>query len=71
MFVGFRLKKGRDDDIIKWLNSIDTNDRSYHIREHLRAKISPTKTESLKSKDNSKETTLVSNNAESNLDNWM
>ena len=37
MNVGFRLKAGRDDLIIKWLESIGEYDRSYYIREALRS----------------------------------
>jgi len=35
--VAFRLKPGRDDMIIDWLNSLGDNDKSYHIREALRS----------------------------------
>ena len=34
--IGFRLKPGRDDSIIKWIESVGENDRSYYIREALR-----------------------------------
>ncbi len=36
MHIGFRLKPGRDDLIINWLESVGENDRSYYIREALR-----------------------------------
>lgn len=36
MNIGFRLKPGRDDVIIKWLEGLGENDRSYYIREALR-----------------------------------
>jgi hypothetical protein len=39
----FRAKSGRDDVIINWLESIQSSDKSYYIREALRdylAKIS-------------------------------
>lgn len=32
----FRVKAGRDDLIIEWLDSIGERDRSYYIREALR-----------------------------------
>jgi len=40
MNIGFRLKKGRDDIIIDWLEAIGENDRSYYIREALRSYLS-------------------------------
>ncbi len=36
MHIGFRLKLGRDDLIINWLESVGKNDRSYYIKEALR-----------------------------------
>ncbi len=36
MFIAFRLKAGRDDDLISWINNAGEGDRSYHIREALR-----------------------------------
>jgi len=36
MFVAFRLKPGRDDDLISFINNTGEGDRSYHIREKLR-----------------------------------
>ena len=36
MFVAFRLKPGRDDDLISFINNAGEGDRSYHIREALR-----------------------------------
>ncbi len=36
MIVNFRLKVGRDDEIIRWINCLGEHDRSYHIREILR-----------------------------------
>ena len=35
MYIGFRLREGRDDDIIEWISSLD-KDRSHHIREAIR-----------------------------------
>ncbi len=34
--VSFRLKPGRDDAIIDWLESLGEHDRSYYVREGLR-----------------------------------
>jgi len=39
VIVGFRLKPGRDDALISWLDSLPEKDRSYHIRETLRANL--------------------------------
>ncbi len=36
MFVTFRLKPGRDDDLIESLEGYPGGDRSYYIRELLR-----------------------------------
>ncbi len=36
MFASFRLKPGRDDDLIAWLINLQPGDRSYHIRETIR-----------------------------------
>ncbi len=38
--VSFRLKPGRDYAIIDWLESLSEHDRSYYIRESLRAYLS-------------------------------
>ncbi len=35
--VSFRLKPGRDDVIIDWLESLGEHDRSYYVRESLKA----------------------------------
>lgn len=35
----FRLKKGRDRDLIAWLESFGEGERSFHIRQALRAGI--------------------------------
>ncbi len=77
MFVGFRLKKGRDDAIITWLNSVETNDRSYHIREALRQNFGnekpkvTTQSSNLNIKELNNNNNNNNNNVESNLDNWM
>ena len=38
--VSFRLKPGRDDAIIEWLESLSEYDRSFYVREGLRAYLS-------------------------------
>ena len=38
-FVAFRLKPGRDDALIDWINNLPEQDRSYHIREALRSNL--------------------------------
>lgn len=37
--ISFRLKVGRDDDLISWFESISANDKSYYIREALRGSL--------------------------------
>jgi len=32
----FRLKPGRDDDLIRWLEPLGEGERSFHIRQALR-----------------------------------
>jgi len=41
MFIAFRLKPGRDDDLIEWAESLGAGDQSYHIRETLRRNLNP------------------------------
>ena len=36
----FRLKPGRDDDLIGWLEALGEGERSYHIRQALRRGLS-------------------------------
>ena len=36
MYIAFRLKPGRDDDLINWFESLGDGDKSYYIRETLR-----------------------------------
>lgn len=36
VFIAFRLKPGRDDDLIDWITNAGEGDRSYHIRESIR-----------------------------------
>lgn len=36
MFIAFRLKPGRDDDLINWIQGTGEGDRSYHIRQAIR-----------------------------------
>jgi hypothetical protein len=36
VFIAFRLKSGRDDDLISWMNENSQGDRSYYIREAIR-----------------------------------
>jgi hypothetical protein len=38
-FVAFRLKEGRDDALINWIENLPERDRSYHIREALRSNL--------------------------------
>ena len=37
--VAFKVKPGRDDDLIKWLEEIGEGERSFFIRQALRAVI--------------------------------
>ena len=41
MFIAFRLKPGRDDDLIAWVNSLGQDERSYNIRQALRGNTGP------------------------------
>ncbi len=41
MFIAFRLKPGRDDDLIGWIANAGEGDRSYHIREAIRQGLRP------------------------------
>jgi hypothetical protein len=34
--ISFRLKEGRDDDLVAWWKSLRPGDRSFHIRQTLR-----------------------------------
>ncbi len=36
MFIAFRLKPGRDDNLIDWITDAGEGDRSYHIRQAIR-----------------------------------
>ena len=36
MLIAFRLKPGKDDDLIAWLGSIQDGERSHHIKMALR-----------------------------------
>jgi hypothetical protein len=36
VFIAFRLKPGRDDDLIAWIQNTGEGDRSYHIRQMIR-----------------------------------
>lgn len=36
MFIAFRLKEGRDDAIINWIENLGEYDRSYSIRKALK-----------------------------------
>jgi hypothetical protein len=36
MNISFRLKPGRDDDVISWICNIGKDDRSYFIREAIK-----------------------------------
>ncbi len=40
MFVAFRLKPGRDDDLIAWINTLGEDERSAGIRQALRGNVS-------------------------------
>jgi len=39
MFIAFRLKPGRDDDLIAWVSSLGQDERSIGIRHALRSSI--------------------------------
>ena len=74
MFVCFRLKEGRDDELIQWLKNIE-EDRSYHIREALRRSLKSGKKE--KPRPAEKESAPAppaqtdGTDLEVNLDSWL
>ena len=74
MFIAFRLKPGRDNDLIGWINNAREGDRSYHIREALRQSLfrqaTPLPDIKIKPKE-AKEATLVKADLEKNLEEWL
>ena len=75
MFVAFKLKKGRDQDLIAWIDSLDEGDRSYHIREVLRRGINiqapyPLSAIKIQPKQ-AKETELENVDLDKNLQAWV
>ena len=68
MFVCFRLKPGRDDDLIEMLQN--TQDRSQYIREALRGKKKSPAREPPERPKNTKPD-VPDNDLEANLDGWL
>ncbi len=74
MFIAFRLKPGRDDDLISWINNAGEGDRSYHIREVLRQSLFRQATPLPDIKINpkqAKEAAPVKVDLEKNLEEWF
>ena len=73
MFVAFRLKPDRDDDLIAWINTLGEDERSAGIRQALRGNV--TRQESFTApKIKPKEVTPRADapgNIEKNLDSWF
>lgn len=75
VFIAFKLKKGRDQDLIAWIESLGDGDRSYHIRELLRRGISmqvPTQLNPNKIQPKqTKSVEIVKIDLDKNLQEWM
>jgi len=73
MFIAFRLKPGRDDDLISWINSLGQDERSYNIRQALRGNISPvSQPVRIQPKVTTNHEKLIdTGNLEANLNNWL
>ncbi len=71
MFIAFRLKPGRDDDLIAWMQTLGVDERSAGIRQALRGNVSrPAPTVKVQPKQVA-EREQVSNDLEKNLDSWF
>ena len=77
MFIAFRLKPGRDNDLIVWISNITPGDRSYYIRELMRRGLSAsiksptTPTIAITPKQvNGNENVCSDQDLEDALDNW-
>ena len=75
MFVGFRLRPGKDDDLIEWIENIE-KDRSYYIREALRGKVKQKKASAPKEVTAApisfpSDPVVSDEGLEANLDGWM
>ncbi len=75
MFIAFRLKEGRDDDIISWVESLGERDRSYSIRqalkEHLSEPHSPVLVKKHRFPKEKPVETQNDVNVDENLDSWL
>jgi len=60
MRISVRLKSGRDDEIIKWLEHVGSNDRSYYIREALRGFLNQGTSQDRNISNNSNTNTIAS-----------
>ncbi len=71
MFIAFRLKPGRDDDLIAWMQTLGVDERSAGIRQALRGNVSrQSPTVKIQPKQVT-EREQVSNDVEKNLDSWF
>jgi hypothetical protein len=76
MYTAFRLKPGRDSDLITWLEGFEPGDRSYYIRQAIRqgiqtpARQAPVEV-SIKPKAAAEEIRPEPADLDSALDNWL
>jgi len=76
MLIAFRLKPGRDDDLIAWISSLGQDERSYNIRRALRGslegpalvQVKPAKVEPMKPAGPQEADAA---DIEKNLDGWL
>ncbi len=72
MFIAFRLKPGRDDDLIAWVSSLGVDERSAGIRHALRGNVSGPVAPTVKIQPKRvTEQTGPCVDLESNLDSWF
>jgi len=82
MFIAFRLKPGRDDDLIAWISSLGRDERSCNIRQALRGVVfnaAPVNTRQAPGKHHANimpkaadaKATENTRDIETNLDQWL
>ncbi len=76
MFIAFRLKPGRDDDLIAWINTLGVDERSAGIRQALRGNATRVEVETLpplpkKIEPKQAEPVARQVDIEKNLDGWL
>lgn len=82
MFIAFRLKPGRDDDLIAWVNTLGVDERSAGIRQALRGNLTRVEVETFPHREHRqsiaevkkiepRQVDPVTPDIESNLDSWL